>query len=477
MRIQELLLENNQTDLVEIFKDFLPFAMRELEIDRLPPIKLRKKILDKTQPTFGKFVNDQNTIYLAIKNRHPLDILRTLAHELVHFKQGVEHELGPTSGQTGSPIENQAHEVAGIMMRNFDKKFRKYFDEKPVIVDEGKVGKFLGNLALGTALGGAAVGGMAIKGAFDAPQSQQQQALPKSQAQGEITRGTADLKDKSAAMSSAMPDPVKLAQIEKQIKLPGQAENIKNFAIKNGITGHELAQLLGQIEKESKSGVHPTELSDMDIYLKQNPDKKVSSKKKERFDHDYFLKKYWKNKDTRHVLGNIKSSDAWDYRGRGLIQLTGRDNYDRAGKALGIDLLNHPELASSPQYQFSIAIWYWKNRVSNKITDFKNTAIVTKHINSHADSNNIQDRHSLYQKYVDLLKLNPLNRDPVGESKAARFSTKQQVIDHFVSQGKSAAQGAAAWEKGWRGVNSRQSREIKPFEPGKYKTHYTEKDD
>jgi Zn-dependent peptidase ImmA (M78 family) len=56
-------------------------------------------------------------------NRHPNDILRTIAHELVHYKQDTEHRLEPDSGTTGSPEENQANAVAGIVMRHFNKQY------------------------------------------------------------------------------------------------------------------------------------------------------------------------------------------------------------------------------------------------------------------------------------------------------------------------------------------------------------------
>lgn len=132
MRIVHLLEDQNNPTLMQVLEDFLPFAMNTIGIDKLPPIKLQLQIVDSEQPTFGKFVNDENVIYLAVENRHPLDIVRTLAHELVHFKQGVEHRLGPESGATGSPEENEAHELAGVVMRNFNKKYPKYFKSKAV---------------------------------------------------------------------------------------------------------------------------------------------------------------------------------------------------------------------------------------------------------------------------------------------------------------------------------------------------------
>jgi pyrimidine deaminase RibD-like protein/GNAT superfamily N-acetyltransferase len=126
-----------QPDLMSAFKDFLPVAMRELDIKQLPPIRLLKQIPAGDQPTFGKFVNDKNVVYLGIAERHPVDILRTLAHELVHYKQNTEHQLAAGSGATGSPEENQAHEVAGIIMRDFNRLHPEYFKSQAVNLSAG----------------------------------------------------------------------------------------------------------------------------------------------------------------------------------------------------------------------------------------------------------------------------------------------------------------------------------------------------
>lgn len=60
-------------------------------------------------------------------------------------------------------------------------------------------------------------------------------------------------------------------------------------------------------------------------------------------------------------LGNTQPDDGNRFRGRGPIQLTGRHNYEVAGQALGIDLVNNPDLASSPDVGFKVATWYWNN--------------------------------------------------------------------------------------------------------------------
>jgi hypothetical protein len=133
MRFQELQENKTETpEFMKLMKDFLPLAMQELGISQLPKFKLMAHIPHHHQPSFGRFVNDENTIYLGIAQRHPLDVLRTIAHELVHFRQNTEHELDDKSGETGSPEENEAHEVAGVIMRNFNKKHPQYFNDQAI---------------------------------------------------------------------------------------------------------------------------------------------------------------------------------------------------------------------------------------------------------------------------------------------------------------------------------------------------------
>lgn len=133
MRFNEF--KEGQPNLMQALEDFLPVAMKELGINKLPKIKLEKIVHDPEQPTFGRFVNDEEVIHLGVANRHPLDILRTLAHELVHFKQYLNNELDDKSGETGSPEENEAHIVAGIIMRHFNKAHPNYFKDRPLEFD------------------------------------------------------------------------------------------------------------------------------------------------------------------------------------------------------------------------------------------------------------------------------------------------------------------------------------------------------
>jgi hypothetical protein len=115
-------------NVMDALQDFLPYVMQLLKLDKLPKIKIHKTIETGDQPSFGGYNPDDGTIQLALKDRHPADILRTLAHELIHFKQDQDGKLNDRSGMTGSNEENEANTKAGIIMRHFNKKFPKYLE-------------------------------------------------------------------------------------------------------------------------------------------------------------------------------------------------------------------------------------------------------------------------------------------------------------------------------------------------------------
>jgi hypothetical protein len=98
----------------------------------LPKIKFESHVHDTAQPTFGKYASGDHVLRVALINRHPNDILRTLAHELTHYKQDIEHELDHNSGSTGSPEENQANALAGVVMRHFNKQYPEYLSSTPI---------------------------------------------------------------------------------------------------------------------------------------------------------------------------------------------------------------------------------------------------------------------------------------------------------------------------------------------------------
>ena len=79
--------------------------------------------------------------------------------------------------------------------------------------------------------------------------------------------------------------------------------------------------------------------------------------------------------------GNEESGDGWKYHGRGLIQLTGKDNYTLCGDALMLDLLRDPEILLTPQGAALSAGWFWKKHGLNECAEAKQYELMTKRIN------------------------------------------------------------------------------------------------
>lgn len=85
--------------------------------------------------------------------------------------------------------------------------------------------------------------------------------------------------------------------------------------------------------------------------------------------------------ENRKVLGNYVPGDGPKFIGRGIIQLTGRDNYNKFGSKIGVDLISNPERAREPLIAARIAVQYWKDRELNKLADLWNLGEITKRIN------------------------------------------------------------------------------------------------
>jgi len=75
------------------------------------------------------------------------------------------------------------------------------------------------------------------------------------------------------------------------------------------------------------------------------------------------------NKVYAGRMGNIEEGDGWKYHGRGLIQLTGRENYLNAGLGIGQDLLSNPDLLIEPKWACLSAGWFWNKKNLNSLCD------------------------------------------------------------------------------------------------------------
>ncbi len=105
--------------------------------------------------------------------------------------------------------------------------------------------------------------------------------------------------------------------------------------------------------------------------------------------------------EGRADLGNTVNGDGSKYRGRGLIQITGRANYAACGEALGLDLISKPELLELPQHAAMSAAWFWSTKGLNTPADKGDFVKITRRING--GLNGQADRQALYDKALKVL--------------------------------------------------------------------------
>ena len=172
------------------------------------------------------------------------------------------------------------------------------------------------------------------------------------------------------------------AQQAPESALDSTEKYLASVAGQAGIKGTELAQFLAQLKHESWDFTKMDEKGGSNYYKKM-------------YDPQFAPK-------TAKILGNKRAGDGERYHGRGYIQLTGHGNYAAASKALGVDLINHPELAADPATAAQIAVWFWQNKTKN-ITDFSDTKTVTHKINPALRG--LKDRQENFAEYARLFKV------------------------------------------------------------------------
>ena len=113
-----------------VIADFIDFAAKALDLQQVPKITFSDdQELAKNMHSLGAY-NPKSDELLVVKGpRLTADILRTLAHELVHRKQDELDPLSKEDGATGSPIENEANAAAGVLLRQFGKYRPEIFEE------------------------------------------------------------------------------------------------------------------------------------------------------------------------------------------------------------------------------------------------------------------------------------------------------------------------------------------------------------
>ena len=105
--------------------------------------------------------------------------------------------------------------------------------------------------------------------------------------------------------------------------------------------------------------------------------------------------------EGRKDLGNTEAGDGFKFRGRGLIQVTGRANYAACGEALAVDLIHHPELLEQPQHACMSAAWFWATHGLNTLADADKFETITRRING--GLNGLAERQAFYAAALKVL--------------------------------------------------------------------------
>ncbi|MET4634954.1 glycoside hydrolase family 19 protein [Kaistia defluvii] len=110
----------------------------------------------------------------------------------------------------------------------------------------------------------------------------------------------------------------------------------------------------------------------------------------------YFDKRYGPQTDVGKTLGNTQPGDGARFRGRGIFQCTGRFNYAKYGKLIGVDLIANPGQAANVANSVRIACEYWKAKGLNALADANNIEAITRKING--GTNGLKDRKAYLEK-------------------------------------------------------------------------------
>lgn len=154
----------------------------------------------------------------------------------------------------------------------------------------------------------------------------------------------------------------------------------------------QLRQIMPHLTQEKAAYFLPFLLAAMDQYQINTP-RRIAAFLSQ-LAHESGELKYWaelwgptdaqRHYEGRRDLGNTQPGDGFQFRGRGPIQITGRANYERYGRKLGVDLISQPELLQQPEYGFKAAAAYWDAKNLNAYADVQTEAAfkeITKAIN------------------------------------------------------------------------------------------------
>jgi len=113
----------------KVIGDFVNYVSEYLSVSK-PKIKLiNSPEYTEQYSSFGGYIPSEEKIIVVVNNRNMADILRTVAHEMVHHMQNQDGRLEPNSGEDGSPEENEANSLAGVIMRQFGRENKNIYEQ------------------------------------------------------------------------------------------------------------------------------------------------------------------------------------------------------------------------------------------------------------------------------------------------------------------------------------------------------------
>jgi len=223
----------------------------------------------------------------------------------------------------------------------------------------------LTNVGIAGAMAAAGAASTYVQGTFD-----------KDEAPTPITRSAPTPITRSSP-DHAKPEVKAVAKATEVKAITGRANEtlLKDEAIKQGITGTELAAFMSQMHHESM-GFRAMKERNKNNVAKYEPGHKSGKAK---------------------ILGNTEKGDGARFMGRGYTQLTGRWNYTNAEKHLKLGLVKNPELAAKPEIAAKIAVSFWKQRVRPNVTDYNDVKSETRKINP--NYHGLKQRQELFKVY------------------------------------------------------------------------------
>lgn len=136
-------------------KQFIKFAAHQLGLEKIPDVHFVGHEEDKHN-AFGHFQHSDDAIKVRTIDRHPLDVMRTVAHEMAHYKWRLDGKVG--NNIAGGESENYAHARAGEIMRKYDNSHPSEFKANP-LKEDGVVSAVPAN-AMGSSSSTAGTGGI-----------------------------------------------------------------------------------------------------------------------------------------------------------------------------------------------------------------------------------------------------------------------------------------------------------------------------